>query len=249
MAQPPPRDTNIKLYPTITKSDIRQLKRITRLINTAKTCFPNQRQTHQPQPTPNTPNKPSTSQQNPTTSRPTQLRGHTVLVQQSHSHNHKQSQYRKLVDSLRKKEEQLYRKTPKRYQNNLKPRRAYNLTPKSNPNLKPYETQPPTTSKHTHPKSSTYYKHTLRKNTSAAPRTTSHLLHGKILLTRTLTPTSKPTHPHLNTHATTTSQRAITPPHATRRRPVKPLAQTQSQIKSSNTYQNRHTTSSTSCSN
>jgi hypothetical protein len=37
MAQPPPRDTNTKLHPPLTKSDTRQLKRITRLRNTAKT--------------------------------------------------------------------------------------------------------------------------------------------------------------------------------------------------------------------
>ena len=45
--------------------------------------------------------------------------------------------------------------------------------PKTSPNLKPYETQPPTTSQHTHLKSSTCYKFILRKNTPATHRTIS----------------------------------------------------------------------------
>jgi hypothetical protein len=40
MTQPPPKDTNTKLHTPITKSDTRQLKRITRLRNTAKNMLP-----------------------------------------------------------------------------------------------------------------------------------------------------------------------------------------------------------------
>ncbi len=70
MAQPSPRDTNTKLHPPITKSDARQLKRITRLRNTTKTWYLNQTPTPPPQPTPITPHrtalKPAKSCNSPT---------------------------------------------------------------------------------------------------------------------------------------------------------------------------------------
>jgi hypothetical protein len=82
----------------------------------------------------------------------------------------------------------------------FKPQHAYNLTAKTNPNLRPYGTQTPTKSHQTNPRLSTYYRHTSKKNTLATTRTTSQSPRGKIPSTRTHTSTLKPTHPHPDTH-------------------------------------------------
>jgi hypothetical protein len=86
---------------------------------------------------------------------------------------------RKLVESLRKKRTGYIKRALSATTTTSKPLRAYNITPKTNSNSTQYETQPPTTSQHTHLELSIEYKNTLRKNTPATPQITSHLLHGK----------------------------------------------------------------------
>jgi hypothetical protein len=103
MTQPPPKDTNTKLNPPITKSDTRQLKRITRLRNTAKNMLPKPNTD-----TPLTTNLRCTTQTRTQASEVLQLPDPPELVDIP-ALVHKaialivNKAYRKLVDSLRKK--------------------------------------------------------------------------------------------------------------------------------------------------
>ena len=120
MAQPPTTQANTKLHPPITKLDTRQLKRITRLRNTAKRMLLN----------PKT-NKSSTT--DPQHTKQTQTQANEVLQLSNMPNLEDIPALRniaiatiinkancKLVDSLWKKEDQRYKKSPKRYHNNLK---------------------------------------------------------------------------------------------------------------------------------
>jgi hypothetical protein len=145
MAQPPPRDTNIRLHPPITKSDTRQLKRITRLRNTAKGILPKPKTN-----TPITTDSPHTIQTRTQASEvlqlpvPPNLENIMALCHKAIAVITNKAD-RKLADSLRKKEDQLYKRALSATTTTLKPRRAYNPMPKNSPNLKPYEIQPPMT--------------------------------------------------------------------------------------------------------
>ena len=120
MAQLPTTEINTKLHPPITKLDTRHLKRITRLRNTAKHMLPNSKT-----------NKPSIT--DPQHTRRTQTQATEVL---QHIDSPKlevipslcnkaigtivNKANRKLVDSLQKKEDLLYKKSPERYHYSLK---------------------------------------------------------------------------------------------------------------------------------
>jgi len=124
-----------KTTPPITKSDTRQLRRITRLRNTAKNMLPKQ----------NT-EAPTTIDTTPTT----QTRTHATKILQLSDPPELQDiptlchnaiaviinkANRKLTDSLRKKEDQLYKKSPKHYHNNLKTAAGFQPNAKSQPKL------------------------------------------------------------------------------------------------------------------
>jgi hypothetical protein len=139
---------------------------------------------------------------------------------------------RKLADSLRKKEDQLYKKSPKRYHNNLKTTAGLQPNAKDQPKLEAI-IDPATNSITSHPPKvikilQTHFEKEHSRNTPdhiPPPR-------GKTLSTRTPIPTPNPTQPHNNTPLTTISRRTTTPMHATRHRPAKHLDHTQSQTKS-----------------
>jgi hypothetical protein len=108
MAQLPPRDKNMKQRPPITKSDARQLKRITRLRNTAKSMLPKPKTD-----TPTTINSAHTIQTRTQASEvlklpdPPKLEDipalcHKAIAVIINKANHK------LADPLRRKEDQLY---------------------------------------------------------------------------------------------------------------------------------------------
>jgi len=232
MTQPPPKDTNTKLHPPITKSDTRQLQRITRLRNAAKRMLlkPNTD-------TPSTTNTKNTTQTRTQAGKVLQLpdppeledipalchKAIAVIINKAN---------RNLADSLRKKEDRLYKNSPKRYHNNLKTVAGLQPNAKDQPKLEAIR-DPATNSIASYPpKSSTSYKPTSKKNTPATHRTISHPPRGKTYLTQIPIPTPNPTHPHKNTSLTTTSRRTTTPQHATRHRLAKHLNHTQSQTKS-----------------
>jgi len=135
MAQPPTIDTTTKLHPPITKSDTRQLKRITRLRNTAKNLIPkpktNATTATEPQQTKQTQTQASEVLQLPD---PPNLEDILALRSKSIATIINKAN-RKLVDSLRKKEDQLYKKSPKRYHNNLKIDAGLQPNAKDQPNL------------------------------------------------------------------------------------------------------------------
>jgi endonuclease/exonuclease/phosphatase family metal-dependent hydrolase len=114
MTQPPQNHTSTKLHPFITKSDTRQLKRISRLRNAAKNMLP--------KPNTNAPTAPDTTRTTQTRTHATEVlqladpppledipalchRAITAIINKAN---------RKLTNSLRKKEDQLYKKSPKR---------------------------------------------------------------------------------------------------------------------------------------
>ena len=120
MAKPPTSESNTQLYPPITKADTRQLKRITRLRNTAKRMIPNPKtntpSTNDPQHIKQTQTQASEVLQLPDPPNPEDIpalcnKAIATIINKAN---------RKLDVSLRKKEEQLYKKSPKRYHNNLK---------------------------------------------------------------------------------------------------------------------------------
>ena len=135
MAQPSTTETNTKLHPPIPKSDTRQLKRITRLRNTAKRILPNlktaKQSTYEPR---------HTTQSRIKATEVLQLKDSTKL-EDIPALCHKaittiiNKANRKLADSLRKKEELLYKKIPKRHQNNLKTKAGLQPNAKDQPNL------------------------------------------------------------------------------------------------------------------
>jgi len=248
VAQLPPKDTNTKLHPPITKSDTRQLKRITRLRNTAKSMLPKQTTD---QPTKN--NSAHTIQIRTQASEvlklpdPPKLEDIPVLC-------HKaipiiiNKAIHKLADSLRKKEDQLYKKTPKRYHNNLKTAAGLQPNAKDQPKLDAIK-DPATNSITTHPPQiidilHTHFEKEHSRNTPdhipPPPPWQNPLNPDPYTNPKPISPAQQHTLDHFLTKNTT-------PPHATEHRRAKHLDQTQSQMNSSNTYQIRHTATSTSC--
>jgi hypothetical protein len=135
MAQPQTRDTNLKLHPPITKSDTRQLKRITRLRNTAKNLLPK-------------PNTNSTTATDPQHTNQTQTQASKVLqlpdppnLEDIPALCNKaiatiiNKANRELVAALRKREGQLYKNSPERYHNNLKTTAGLRPNAKDQPKL------------------------------------------------------------------------------------------------------------------
>jgi hypothetical protein len=137
MTQPPQNHTSTKLHPPITKSDTRQLKRISRLRNAAKNMLP--------KPNANTPTATDTTRTIKTRTHATEVlqladpppledipalchRAITTIINKAN---------RKLTNSLRKKEDQLYKKVPNATITTLKRRPDCNQTQKTNPSLRP----------------------------------------------------------------------------------------------------------------
>ena len=150
VAQPPTNDTTTNLHPSITKSDTRQLKRITRLRNTAKRMLPNPNTntppTTDPQHTKQTQTQASEVLQLPD---PPSLENIPALCNKAIATILNKAN-RKLVDSLRKKEDQLYKKSPKHYHNNLKTAAGLQHNAKDQPKLEAMR-DPTTNDITTHP--------------------------------------------------------------------------------------------------
>jgi len=146
MAQRPTSPDPNKLHTPLTNSDDKHVKRPTRLRNTTN------QQLRTPQQ-----DKPSPPQQ-PSATNPTQVLATTVLqltntpnLEDIPSLCHKaiasiiSKANRKLMESIRKNEGDLYRKSPKRYHNNLKTPAGLQPRAKNQPNLA--ITREPTTSR------------------------------------------------------------------------------------------------------
>ena len=232
LTQPPQRDPNTKLHSPIRKSDTRQLKRITRLRNTAKNMLPK----------PNT-DAPTTIN----TSHTTHTRTHATKILQltdppelqdipSLCHNAiaaiVNKANKKLSKSLRKKEDQLYIKSPKRYHNNLKTTAGLQPNAKDQPKLEAIR-DPITNNITTSPTQNieTLQTHFEKEHSRTTP---DHIPSPpwQSPHNRTLTPTPYRTHPHHSTLLTTTSRGITIQPRATRPRLEKHLDQTQSRTKS-----------------
>ena len=246
ISQPPQTTTNTKLHPPITKSDTRQLRRITRLRNTAKNMLPK----------PDTEAPPTTDPARNTKTRtqatkilqlsdPPELQDIPTLCHNAIAAIINKAN-RKLTNSLQKKEDQLYKKSPKRYHNNLKTTAGLQPNAKDQPKLEAI--RDPTTNNITTspPHIIEVLQHHFEKEHSRT--TPDHIPppHGKTLLTRTPTPIPHQTHPHYRTLLTTTSREATTRPHATKPPLERHRDQMQSQMKSLNTSRNKSTNSFTS---
>jgi len=108
---------------------------------------------------------------------------------------------RKLVDSLRKKEDQLYKKSQKRYHNNLKTAAGLQHNARDQPKLEAI--RDPSTNEFTK-KNPSHIINILQTHFEKehARNTPDHIPppHDKTSSTRTHTPNPKPTHPQPNTH-------------------------------------------------
>jgi hypothetical protein len=208
MAQPPPRDTNTKLHPPITKSDTKQLKLITRLRNTAKSMLPK----------PNT-DIPITTDTKSITQTHTQASEVLQLPDSPELEDipalcHKaiaiiiNKANRKLADTLPKKEDQLYKKSPKRYHNKLKIAAGLQPNAKDQPKLEAI-IDPATNNITSHPTQvvNILQTHFEKEHSRNTPDHIPPPPRGKTHITRTPIPTPNPTHPQSNTHLTTISRK------------------------------------------